>query len=203
MNKKILLFCTLMISSLCSLAQSSLKEEFLEALSRQRSEIKSISSDFNQTYEISVLMEIQKSSGRFYYNQPNSMKWEQITPEYSAFVFDKQKAFKVEGGSQVELNAANPQVSAFRRFIMGTIDGSIFQDSNFTSEFSKTENDISVKLVPQKKLLRKRFEKIEMRFDSNSLLLQELVYWETGGDLRKISFLNHKLNSITDKSIFE
>ena len=111
--------------------------------------------------------------------------------------------YKFDGSKKIKLPSGNRQVSGFKKFIIGTLDGSLFSNKNFHSSFIRDGKEVKVEMIPQNKILKRRFEKIAMRFDFEHMILLELVFFESDGDNRMITFTNHKINTLKDSSIFK
>lgn len=181
--------------------QDLTEADFMSQIQNNKNKTESIVCQFEQILEMSVLAEKQKSSGNFYYRNPGQLKWEQTNPDIYTLVINGDQSYKMEGDQRKELAAGGMQVVGFKRFILGTLDGSIFNSDQFNSTFTKEES-WQIEMIPQKKALSKRFEKIQLTFDQQ-LLLQQLVFLEPGGDMRTIRFFNHQTNTLTDDSNFQ
>ena len=183
-------------------AQDSIREEFLKKIEVSTTTTQSISSDFEQIQELSILTEKQTSSGKFYFKNPGKMKWEQIEPSPYYFIFNEDAVIKFDGKVREQLPAGSPQVLGFKKFILGTVNGSIFKDNSFESSFSKEGNIVRVDMLPLKKMLKRRFDKVSFTFDFERMVLLELVFFENGGDKRTTRFFNHKIDVLEDDSLF-
>lgn len=183
--------------------QESTEAEFINQIAKTKEQIRSITCQFEQTLALSVLLEEQKSSGNFFYRTPGQLKWEQQNPEIYTLVINGDESYKLEGEERKELAAGGMQVVGFKRFILGTMDGSIFNSDHFETNVMKQNGDWQVEMIPQKKSLSRRFEKISLTFDQQKMLLRQMVFSEAGGDTRAIQFLNHQINTLTDDSNFQ
>lgn len=199
------IYFMLLLCALASVAkaQDATEAEFIKAIRQNKDNTQSIVCQFEQTLKMSVLADKQKSWGNFYYRNPGQLKWEQTKPDIYTLVINGNQSYKMEGEERKELAAGGMQVIGFKRFILGTLDGSIFNSDQFKSTFAKESDLWQIEMVPQKKALSKRFEKIELTFDEEQLLLQQLIFWEPGGDTRTIRFTNHQINTLTDDSNFQ
>ncbi|SMD32175.1 Outer membrane lipoprotein-sorting protein [Reichenbachiella faecimaris] len=196
----------LWLASLCigeSYGQDISQTEFINQIKNTKTEIESIASQFEQTLSLSVLASEQKSTGNFYYLNPGKLKWEQLDPSVYTLVINGDESYKIEGDKKKELAAGGIQVVGFKRFILGTMDGSIFNSDHFESSFRKENATWQVAMIPLKKALSRRFEKINLTFDQEKILLQQIVFLEPGGDTRTIRFFNHQINTLVDDSNFQ
>ncbi|MCV9387180.1 LolA family protein [Reichenbachiella ulvae] len=177
-------------------------EKFLSRLEAFNAKTTSIVSDFDQEQEFSFLDETMEASGQFYFMKPGVMKWDQKSPEAYAFVIKSDEAYKMEGGKKKNIPLNSPQIAGFKRFLLTTMDGSILQSGDFDVNIGFANGVVEVDLLPTKKTMKRMFEKVSLKFDEESLLLKELVFFETETDFRRIQFSNHQLNTLTDATVF-
>jgi len=199
---RIILSILILLTGSTIVAQSSMMDEFIEQMKTVNAEVSSISSDFTQTQEMAIFANNEISKGRFYYMKDDRMKWEQKEPTSNYFVFNGDDAYLYDGKQKEKISAKNPRISTFKKFIMGTIDGSVFSDESFDNKISQQDHLIIIEMAPLKKALKKRFEKIILTFDSKKMILLELVFLESNNDKRTIHFYNHELNTLSDPTIF-
>ena len=210
MNKPIIFFLVA-IGLLLSLTgfknpytgNADVKTEFLAKYKLANEKMNSITSDFVQYRHLAIMNEPIKSSGKFYYKKPDLMKWDQSFPSEYYFIVNGDKIIRFDGNRRKEMSVNNPQVSYFKNFIMGTVDGSLFESTQFKSEFTKSADFTKVVLIPIEKQMKKRIETIELLFNTNDLSLQGLTIFESGGDKMVIEFNNQVFNSISDNTVFE
>lgn len=197
---------TLLIVSMSmnkGLAQNTIDREFTSAIKEAKTRIQSISCQFEQTVVMSVLSDKEKSSGNFYFRTPGQLKWEQLTPDNYTLVINGDQSYKMDGEEKKSLPVGALQLVGFRRFIMGTLDGSIFDSDHFDTDIAKAELNWEISMLPVKKALSKRFDKIQLTFDQKEMLLQQMTFFELGGDQRIIRFKNHEINTLTDDTNFQ
>ena len=210
MNKQIIfllvifgLLLSLTAFKKASYGSSDVKKEFLTKYKAANEKMNSITSDFVQYRHLAIMNEPLKSTGKFYYKKADLMKWDQRSPSPYYFIVNGDKIIRFDGTRRKEMSVNNPQVSYFKNFIMGTVDGSLFESNQFNSEFTKTNELIKVVLVPIEKQMKKRIETIELLFNTNDLSLQGLTIFESGGDKMVIEFSNQEFNVINDNAVFE
>jgi len=182
---------------------TSIQIEFLKKFKEANKEMKSIQSDFTQKHFMQIMEEPIVSTGVFYYRKPDLMKWDQRTPSPYYFIVTGNKVVKFDGKKRKELSANNPQVSYFKNFIMGTVDGSLFESKQFDAMYEKSGGFYHVTLSPKEKNMKKRIENILLDFNETSLALVQLELVEAGGDRMVISFTDQQFNSIIDNSVFK
>ena len=190
------------VSPIC-IAQEQVKDEFVFKMKQSYNSMTTLQSDFEQTKTMSIMKEDLISSGSFYYQKPDMMKWDQTSPELYYFIINKKEIIRFNGKKRQTLSPSSPQAMVFREFILGTVDGSIFEDDRFESIFSQKEKHIEVVLTPKQGNMKKRIDKITLVFNSESMFLKTLSIEEKGGDLTTIEFANQQLNNELTKSTFE
>ncbi len=182
-------------------AQST-KLIFLERLQTFNLTTISIQSDFEQTRSLAIMEEPLISSGKFYYKKPDLMKWDQQLPTPYYFIINGTKAIRFDGNKRKVMSSNSPQIAHFKNFIMGTIDGSMLKSDDYATLFTRNGNLIRVELLPQQKTMAKKIEKIELLFEYDKMMLQQLIITEVGGDIMDIIFTNQQLNVIENNTIF-
>ncbi len=179
-------------SSWMAFAQS--QTELLDELLQKNRTIQSIESPFVQKHTLSFMNEPLVSSGIFYYVHPDKLLWHQQEPSEYALILNGNTITRSDEDDTQSSNASGLRNSWIRKFLLGTIDGSLFNDDDFETQIQKQSEWIVVSLTPQSQKIRKRVESIEMKFDRQSALLYELKILEAGGDELKISFSAQKIN---------
>ena len=182
--------------------QVDAKTEFLKRYSEVNLKTTSIQSEFIQEHHLEMMEEPIVSTGLFYYKKPNLMKWDQQEPSPYHLIVKGDEVVKFDGKKRKVLSAGNPQVAYFKNFIMGTVDGTLFESKQFESAFTKIDEHYKVLLTPTEKLLKKRIEKIELTFSENDLILQTLTIFELHGDKMILTFSNQEVNTISDNTLF-
>ena len=181
---------------------TGIKEEFLRKYQESNTKINSIESDFVQKHHMQIMEKPIISTGKFHYKKPGLMKWDQQTPQPYYFIVKGDKVIRYDGKKRKEISANNPQVSYFKNFILGTVDGSLFESQQFDSDYFKEDGIYVITLSPKEKTMQKRIEKIILLFDVKTLALSQLKLIEPEGDFMLITFMNQKFNSIQGTEIF-
>jgi len=179
-----------------------IKDEFIARMKSYNSQVNSIASDFIQQRSLSIMEDVLVSSGEFFYKKPGLMKWDQQQPSEYYFILNGDKVIRFDGKKKKTIPANSPQVAHFKDFIIGAVNGSIFENKLYETEINKNGNRVMVILMPQQKAMSKRIEKIHLEFDYEKMILLNLILFEADGDKTTIHFSNQQINTITDLSIF-
>ncbi|WP_339864441.1 outer membrane lipoprotein carrier protein LolA [uncultured Algoriphagus sp.] len=176
---------------------------FAKKLQDHYKTVNSISADFMQRKQSLLFDEPLVSKGLFYYENPDKIRWEQLTPSANYFILNKEEVIQFDGKSVKKSAGLNMQMSIFRQFIVSTVDGSILNDPSFEKSFQSKNGKMRISLVPLDKRMAKRLVKIELTFDEQTLLLDQLKMYESQEDFTEISFTNQKINTSIPESIFQ
>ena len=101
---------------------------FAKKLQDHYKTVNSISADFIQRKQSLLFDEPLVSKGLFYYENPDKIRWEQLTPSANYFILNKEEVIQFDGKSVKKSAGLNMQMSIFRQFILSTVDGSILND---------------------------------------------------------------------------
>ncbi|MCE7056459.1 outer membrane lipoprotein carrier protein LolA [Algoriphagus sp. AGSA1] len=176
--------------------------DFALRLQKHYESVKTISSDFTQLKQSPLFDEPLDSKGLFYFDRPDKIRWEQQEPSSTYFVINKDQVIQFDGESVKKSTGLNMQMSIFRQFILSTIDGSILNDKAFEKDFQPRNGKMYITLIPLDKRLAKRLQKIELKFDEKSLLLDQLKMYENADDFTEITFTDQKVNAQIPPAIF-
>ncbi len=176
---------------------------FALRLQKHYESVKTISADFMQLKQSALFDEPLDSKGLFYFEKPDKIRWEQQEPSASYFIINKDQVIQYDGESVKKSTGMNMQMSIFRQFILSTIDGSILNDKAFEKDFQPINGKMYITLIPLDKRMAKRLQKIELKFDEKSLLLDQLKMYENADDFTEITFTDQKVNAEIPPAIFQ
>ncbi len=169
-------------------------QDFISRLKVKSESTKSISADFKEEKYLSFLKEPQKSSGVFYYQSENKMRWEQQVPsEYIILINDDQIQLQ-ENGKEKNVNAAKRVTSKVKDLLLTLIKGDFHESKSFDAKYFQNSMEFVVVLDPRDKKLSNVFEKIELHFSKKDLNLNQLTFFEKEGDKSIMNFYNQKVN---------
>lgn len=176
---------------------------FVEKLQDHYKTVNSITANFTQRKQSALFDKPLMSKGLFYYQSPDKIRWEQRQPTATYLVINNNEIIQFDGESVKKSTGLTMQMSIFRQFIVGTVDGSILNDEAFKKSFSSKNGKMCITLVPVDKRMAKRLHKIELMFDEKTLLLDQLKMFENSADFTEINFTEQQLNTTIPSSIFQ
>jgi outer membrane lipoprotein-sorting protein len=170
----------------------SLKNHIKEAALTTRS----ITCDFEQEKEMSMITEKIKSSGKFYLKKEKMLRWEYTQP-FSYIIIIKNDHISIKDENQVShfnINT-NKVFLEINRVILGSIQGTLLSDEqNFKALFFENPSSWVVKLKTLTPKLKESLLEIVLYFDRNDYTVNRLEMHEPGGDCTRIKFSAKKLN---------
>jgi len=201
------LFCFFLSFSIALLGQdlSPLTNtmDFISKLKEKSESTSSISADFKEEKYLSFLKEPQKSSGVFYYQAENKIRWEQKIPsEYIILINDDQIRI-LENGKEKNISAAKRVSSKVKDLLLTLIKGDFYENKAFKASYFQNSDVYIVILDPQNRKLSNVFEKIELHFSKKDLNLNKLTFHEKEGDKSIMTFYNQKINQDIEAARFK
>lgn len=188
--------------SLPGLAQNR-NADFAVKLKEHHNTVKSISARFTQRKQSLLFDAPLVSEGLFYFQKPDKIRWEQQKPKAEYFVINGEEVIQFDGESVKKSAGLDMQMSIFRQFILGTVDGSILDDASFEKTFLSKNGKMTITLLPADKRMAKRLQRIELTFDERTLLLDQLKMYESPDEYSDIKFTGQKINAEIPSSIFQ
>ncbi len=174
-----------------------------DAFTKMNASTKSFSSDFKQTKEFSFMDRPLVSTGKFYYQKSDQLRWEYISPlQYVMLINGDNIRIKEDGKVKTYSSAVNEVFKTVKEIILGCISGEILNDPNYEPAFYESDKQYQVKLQPKDKQLKEYMKEINIFLDKSSNELSYLILKDGSGDITKIEFQNRKINQSIDESTF-
>jgi len=185
---------------LCSANQLQEEVGLAEVFDRLKSSTAvtlSLSSDFVQEKHLAIFSETLLSKGRFFYRQPDHLRWELLTPVVSGFVLRGQQGERWNGLSK--------ETSPFRIDrdpIMGIIAQQLLAWVKVDIDWLKsryriqvlTEQPVRLQLFPLDQGEAGFIEQIQILFAMDSSHVELVEMYEVGGDKTLLRFKNAQVN---------
>jgi outer membrane lipoprotein-sorting protein len=170
------------------------------------STIHAVASEFRQERRLAMLKEPVVSSGRFYYEKPDKLRWEFVSPDPSGF-FVNGKLAKQWKGKNNPPEAFDPQQNLAIRAIVDqllawTKPDFAWIEQRYTISVVK-EDPIVLKLVPRSSKEKKYIDHILISFEADTNYANAVDIVEKGGDSTRIRFSNMIINNSPQKELFE
>lgn len=178
-------------------------EKVLAELRKTSQATTSIQAAFTEDKYLAVLKEPEKSSGLFYYQQKDKMRWEQRTPSKYIILINGDKLRVQEGGKEKNVGQAGRMAAQIKELMIGLVNGDFQQNKGFSLAVMETDDQYQIVLTPVNRRLKNIYAKIAMTFSRNSLRLKELSFFEKGGDKSIMKFQQEKFNQPISENLFQ
>lgn len=181
-------------------------EVLQERIRQEQSQLITLTARFTQRKESKLLLEPEISTGRFWYQAPDSVRWEFETPVSTLIVLrgetmltwyrDLGRAEIVHAGKQAEkmlqFLGASPSLESLKKYF----DLRIGFPDDPTAPFS-------IRLDPRFARVEKRIAEMALRLDRELYVPVFVHYVEGGGDETEITFEELRVNEEISTDLFE
>jgi outer membrane lipoprotein-sorting protein len=170
------------------------------------STIHAVASEFRQERRLAMIKEPVVSTGRFYYQKPDKLRWEFISPDPSGFLVNGKLAKQWKGKSKPP-EAFDLQQNQVIRLIVDqllawTKADFAWIEQRYVVSVVK-EDPIALKLAPRSSQEKKYIDHILISFETDTHYANAVDIFEKGGDSTRIRFSNMIINNSPQKELFE
>ncbi|MEI6682000.1 MAG: outer membrane lipoprotein carrier protein LolA [Bacteroidota bacterium] len=163
-----------------------------------------ISSDFVQEKQMSMIKEKIVSKGRFYFKRERKLRWEYVQPyAYLIIIKDDQISVRDDGKVSQFSIQSNKVFREVNRIILGSIRGTLLSDDkNFRFGCFETAGSWIIRLKPFSAGTRESLSEIVIWFDRKDYSVNHIELNEPGGDCTRINFTDRKTNQPVGDEMF-
>ncbi len=206
MNRYFLTVIFLFSIAICAWNQENYKpiadiDAFKNNLTKMSASTGTITSDFIQEKNLSVLSEKIISKGKFYFKKENNIRWEYTEPYQYLIIISNNQLFTKDAKGQKQYDVqSNKMFQEMNKFITGCINGDILKNTkDYKIEYYENNRKYYVKLIPYSEKVKQMLNEVHIYFNRNDLSVDGIKMIEAEGDYTKIDFINKKIN--TDISV--
>ena len=153
--------------------------------------IQSLSCQFTQTKQSSLLVDNAEAKGKMSYSRPKSMRWEYTSPYSYALVVEGDSLSMTGNGTASTNQKANRMMKEMSSLIIGSINGErLFDERTFSINIYEETGCYRVKMNPKRKDMQRMFQNITFLFGSDDYTVRSVVLTEKSGDATTINFEN-------------
>lgn len=179
-------------------------ETVKQAFKKANEGMDSFESDFKQSKELSFMNKPLISTGKFYYQKDDMLRWEYIDPiQYIMLINGEQVRIKEDGKVKNYSSAVNDIFKTVKEIILGCISGDILSNPEYEASYFENAEFYEVSLQPKKKELQGFMKEVHIYINRSANTLHHLVLVDGAGDKTTIDFVNPKLNQAIPASVFE
>ncbi|MBW6460458.1 MAG: outer membrane lipoprotein carrier protein LolA [Bacteroidales bacterium] len=207
--KSTLFFFSLFITSLAVLSQGTAEKPvdnpagLIEQASLFSQKTLSITSDFTQEKEMSFLEEKVTSTGKFYFQKENLLRWEYLKPFHYVIILNNNRIRIIDEGEVKDYDAGSNRIFVEISGVMsGLVNGTLLQSDKFGQTWYDAAGCYRVVLTPRETMMKDFLAKIELKLSKQDFSVDELKMFEKSGDYTLITFRNKKMNETIAAEIF-
>ena len=211
MKKKtiFLLLLTLLTTSVWAQSEKPLSEaesqKVITALTQAASSMQTMQCRFVQSKNMAMLVEPSVSEGKMYFDSPDRLRWEYLTPNPFALVVNGDRIVKVTNG-QVEVLEGNAgrMYQGIVTMIMGSASGQkLFDASSFDMVFYDDGDFWKSEMTPKRRDMKRMFSLLVFHFDKKTQVIDHVEFIEPKGDKTTIQFEDIRLNEVIGEEKFQ
>lgn len=168
--------------------------------------LSTMTADFVQNKESSLLLEPESSTGRFSYSAPDKARWEYLEPspvEMTILGEEMTTWYKdLDRADRVSIGTVSEQVFKYMG-ASGSLE-TLMKYFSVTAEFPEVAGEpYHLSLLPKYPRIKKRLESMELWIDATSYMPSRLSYVEAGGDATELIFSDLETNLELPADAFE
>ncbi|WP_333850653.1 LolA family protein [Epilithonimonas sp.] len=175
---------------------------FVSKVSSETKNIKTLQSDFSQTKKMDFLDKSIVTYGKMSLKSPNTLSWKYTKPYQYSIVFKDNKIFINDQGKKSSVDAKSKTFEKINKLIVGSSNGQMFNDPEFSVAYLKNANYNIAKFTPKSAQLLKYIKQIELQFPKDESTVSQVNMTEASGDTTNIVFKNTKINAPISASEF-
>jgi len=210
MNKLLLLlvFSALVLSQQLVFAQHqklAQQEEWIVKINENTQSIKSLTADFEQMKNMSFLDEAVVSKGKFWFKEPEQIRWEYQSPYNYIMIMSKGVLIVKDEGDEYSTDLSSNKIfEQMNGLISGSIQGKLLDnDQDYSKEYYEDTEHIIIRLLPKDSHLSAYLDYMELWFNKLDLQVDVLLMHEPSGDYTEMKFYNRKMNPLISADVFE
>lgn len=180
------------------------KNSVMETINSAAANIGTMTCDFSQIKELSLMDDNITSYGKMYFNGGNRLRWEYIKPYHYTFILNGNSVLLISDDKQDKIDIGTNRIfSNIASIMMGSITGKCVQDGKeFRVSIYSSDRVYKIELTPVRKELRQIFSKINLFFDRANSIVNRVELLENTGDRTVILLENITQNKPIDEAVF-
>jgi outer membrane lipoprotein carrier protein len=175
---------------------------FKNAVNATAKSTKTLTTDFVQYKHMDFLSKDIETLGKMSFKAPSMLLWQYTKPYQYSVVFKNNKISINDAGKKSAMDMGNSKMfTKLNKLIVGSVNGDMFDENEFTITFFKTADVIITRLVPKDAALKKYIKEMELYFDKKNMVSQ-VKMTEPSNDYTTIVFKNKVVNAPVPDSVF-
>lgn len=203
MKIKYIIMQIMLFVAIVAQAQSvDLTQQFQGELKAKNRDVTSIECRFEQLREVSVLADVARKEGDFYFVPPCKMLLKFDDSDYIK-MNDTHFAIKTKESVTTTKIASNPMLRNLNAILAACMVGNFDEMTRgFDVKISRSTSEWVVTLTPQRGKASAKVARIVIHFASGDMSLNSLKMEERSGDATTYLFTDKRFNTAIDNNIF-
>ena len=181
-------------------------EEVVREINVRQKAITSLRATFKQERSLSLLADLETSSGTFVYAKPNKVVWSYREPKpVTMLISDGWMTTwypELRKAEKIEIHRFEDKIFRY----MGAVGGALedlgrYFDFRFTD--TRSEPSFVLELTPKTRNVERRVRKMTVWIDRETYLTHKFEYVEGDGDLTRYEFTDIEINPEIDPATFQ
>lgn len=192
-----------MIGFTASAQNDSTEEQFERELKLKNESVTSIKCHFLQTREMSVLQNVVRKEGTFYFQRPGNMLLSFNDGDYIKMT---EEWFEMKTGENTTTTkiSSNPMLRNLSTILSACVVGDFAQMiRGFSIQVQSQAKQWVVIMTPQRGKAASKISQIVLHFDRETMSLNTLKMVEKSGDYTMYGFSNKQFNVAIDGKLFK
>lgn len=176
---------------------------FKSAVNATAKNTKTLTTDFVQYKHMDFLSKDIETSGKMSFKSPGMLLWQYTKPYQYSVVFKNNKIAINDAGKKSAMDMGSSKMfNKLNKLIVGSVNGDMFDENEFTISFFKTTEYNITKLMPKDATLKKYIKQMELYFDKKGNMVSQVKMTEPSNDYTTIVFKNKVTNAQIADSVF-
>ncbi|MBR5493539.1 MAG: outer membrane lipoprotein carrier protein LolA [Alistipes sp.] len=192
-----------MIGFTASAQNGSTREQFERELKLKNESVSSIKCHFIQTRDMSVLQNVVRKEGTFYFQRPGNMLLSFNDGDYIKMT---EEWFEMKTGENTTTTkiSSNPMLRNLSTILSACVVGDFAQMiRGFSIQVQSQAKQWVVIMTPQRGKAASKISQIVLHFDRETMSLNTLKMVEKSGDYTMYGFSNKQFNVAIDSKLFK
>ena len=184
---------------------ANVKSDVFSRIKQAASTVRTLAGEFTQEKHLEMLENAPVSKGRFFFQNPDRLRWEVYEPAAMGFIVDGDKGKRWKGRS-----GARQSFDLKKEPVIRIISDQVFAWARADFERLEAgyditvlgENPVNLKLVPLSATEKKYLDYIKLIFSPAEDYVSAIEIHEAGGDYTRISFIDMAVNMPLQEDTF-
>ena len=179
-------------------------QAFQLALAKSNTSVNTITSDFTQTKNLSLLSDKIRSKGKFYFKKEDKVRIEYTSPYSYLLVMNGAQIMVKDEQKTSRINTKNSKaMQSVNRIMMDCMRGTVLNNPDFKAAIYENGSSYLLSLSPATDAMKKMFQSIDVYLSKKNFDVDRLTMTEQGGDFTDMDFSNTQHNAALNDALFK